>query len=172
MNLRTLIVILREPCASLSMALWHSRWKVAASRWKRPRLQTRRGGLPRFVLHVRLIKCDQLNCAVGQSVGMTCWQMQVERQGDMATCLQGRVATWQPPAGVGAADCTECPRTVATAVDFVATLGGDGTLLWACKTMGTEPVPPIVPFAMGSLGFMTPFSSKSLPCVMEVRRIP
>lgn len=98
--------------------------------------------------------------------------MQVERQGDMATCLRGRVATWQPPAGVDAADCTECPRTVATAVDFVATLGGDGTLLWACKTMGTEPVPPIVPFAMGSLGFMTPFSSKSLPCVMEVRPHP
>lgn len=93
----------------------------------------------------------------------------MERQGDMAACLRGRVATWQPPCGMDADDCTECPRSVATAVDFVATLGGDGTLLWACKTMGTEPVPPIVPFAMGSLGFMTPFSSASLPHVMEVR---
>ncbi|KAJ0249064.1 NAD(H) kinase 1 [Hirschfeldia incana] len=43
-------------------------------------------------------------------------------------------------------------------VDLVITLGGDGTVLWAAS-MFKGPVPPIVPFSMGSLGFMTPFHS-------------
>ncbi|MFS7906821.1 putative phosphotransferase with an alcohol group as acceptor [Helianthus anomalus] len=41
-------------------------------------------------------------------------------------------------------------------VDFIVTLGGDGTVLWAASLF-KGPVPPIVPFSMGSLGFMTPF---------------
>lgn len=43
-----------------------------------------------------------------------------------------------------------------TKVDLVVTLGGDGTVLWAAS-MFKGPVPPVVPFALGSLGFMTPF---------------
>ncbi|MBA0622591.1 hypothetical protein Godav_008121 [Gossypium davidsonii] len=43
-----------------------------------------------------------------------------------------------------------------TKVDLVITLGGDGTVLWAAS-MFKGPVPPIVPFSLGSLGFMTPF---------------
>ncbi|WMV07161.1 hypothetical protein MTR67_000546 [Solanum verrucosum] len=42
-------------------------------------------------------------------------------------------------------------------VDLVVTLGGDGTVLWAAS-MFKGPVPPVVPFSLGSLGFMTPFS--------------
>uniref|UniRef100_M1APC0 Poly(P)/ATP NAD kinase n=2 Tax=Solanum tuberosum TaxID=4113 RepID=M1APC0_SOLTU len=41
-------------------------------------------------------------------------------------------------------------------VDLVVTLGGDGTVLWAAS-MFKGPVPPVVPFSLGSLGFMTPF---------------
>ncbi|KAL0719051.1 hypothetical protein Bca4012_068375 [Brassica carinata] len=44
-------------------------------------------------------------------------------------------------------------------VDLVITLGGDGTVLWAASRFKRS-VPPIVPFSMGSLGFMTPFHSK------------
>nr|XP_043609641.1 NAD(H) kinase 1 [Erigeron canadensis] len=44
-------------------------------------------------------------------------------------------------------------------VDVVVTLGGDGTVLWAAS-MFKGPVPPIVPFSLGSLGFMTPFHSE------------
>eukprot|EP01018_Ginkgo_biloba_P030341 Gb_38664 [translate_table: standard] len=44
-------------------------------------------------------------------------------------------------------------------VDLVITLGGDGTVLWA-TSMFKGPVPPIVPFSLGSLGFMTPFQSE------------
>ncbi|CAN6557616.1 unnamed protein product [Malus baccata var. baccata] len=46
-----------------------------------------------------------------------------------------------------------------TKVDLVVTLGGDGTVLWAAS-MFKGPVPPIVPFSLGSLGFMTPFHSE------------
>ncbi|KAL6205069.1 hypothetical protein ACLB2K_022333 [Fragaria x ananassa] len=46
-----------------------------------------------------------------------------------------------------------------TRVDLVVTLGGDGTVLWAAS-MFKGPVPPVVPFSLGSLGFMTPFHSE------------
>ncbi|KAI9075067.1 hypothetical protein K1719_042965 [Acacia pycnantha] len=46
-----------------------------------------------------------------------------------------------------------------TKVDLVITLGGDGTVLWAAS-MFKGPVPPVVPFSLGSLGFMTPFHSE------------
>ncbi|KAL2623489.1 hypothetical protein R1flu_003694 [Riccia fluitans] len=45
-----------------------------------------------------------------------------------------------------------------TKIDLVITLGGDGTVLWAAN-MFKGPVPPLVSFSMGSLGFMTPFQS-------------
>ncbi|XP_021592664.1 NAD(H) kinase 1 [Manihot esculenta] len=44
-------------------------------------------------------------------------------------------------------------------VDLVITLGGDGTVLWAAS-MFKGAVPPVVPFSLGSLGFMTPFYSE------------
>ncbi|BBN13160.1 NAD+ kinase [Marchantia polymorpha subsp. ruderalis] len=46
-----------------------------------------------------------------------------------------------------------------TKIDLVITLGGDGTVLWAAN-MFKGPVPPLVSFSMGSLGFMTPFQSE------------
>ncbi|XP_051118711.1 NAD(H) kinase 1-like [Andrographis paniculata] len=46
-----------------------------------------------------------------------------------------------------------------TKVDLIVTLGGDGTVLWTAS-MFKGPVPPIVPFSLGSLGFMTPFHSE------------
>ncbi|KAG0496692.1 hypothetical protein HPP92_001383 [Vanilla planifolia] len=47
-----------------------------------------------------------------------------------------------------------------TKVDLVVTLGGDGTVLWAAS-MFKGPVPPVVAFSLGSLGFMTPFQSEN-----------
>lgn len=41
------------------------------------------------------------------------------------------------------------------AVDFVLCLGGDGTILWV-SALYNGPCPPIISFAMGSLGFLTP----------------
>ncbi|XP_022752359.1 NAD(H) kinase 1-like isoform X2 [Durio zibethinus] len=59
-----------------------------------------------------------------------------------------------------------------TKVDLVITLGGDGTVLWAAS-MFKGPVPPIVPFSLGSLGFMTPFHSEHFKeCLDSVLRGP
>lgn len=57
-------------------------------------------------------------------------------------------------------------------VDLVVTLGGDGTVLWAAS-MFKGPVPPVVPFSLGSLGFMTPFHSEHYrECLESILRGP
>lgn len=43
-------------------------------------------------------------------------------------------------------------------IDFVISLGGDGTVLWV-SSLFKKSVPPVLSFAMGSLGFLTPFDS-------------
>ncbi|KAK9125228.1 hypothetical protein Scep_014074 [Stephania cephalantha] len=59
-----------------------------------------------------------------------------------------------------------------TKVDLVVTLGGDGTVLWAAS-MFKGPVPPLVPFSLGSLGFMTPFQSEHYhECLDSILRGP
>ncbi|KAJ1940491.1 NADH kinase pos5, partial [Kickxella alabastrina] len=45
----------------------------------------------------------------------------------------------------------------ARVVDFVVTLGGDGTFLHVASLFEAE-VPPIIPFSMGTLGFLLPFN--------------
>ncbi|KAJ2786285.1 NADH kinase pos5 [Coemansia interrupta] len=47
----------------------------------------------------------------------------------------------------------------ARTVDFVVTLGGDGTFLHVASLFANE-VPPIIPFSMGTLGFLLPFDVK------------
>ena len=43
-------------------------------------------------------------------------------------------------------------------MDLAITLGGDGTVLHlASLFVADEPLPPVVSFAMGTLGFLTPF---------------
>ncbi|XP_062084085.1 NAD(H) kinase 1-like [Humulus lupulus] len=51
-------------------------------------------------------------------------------------------------------------------VDLVVTLGGDGTVLWAAS-MFKGPVPPVVPFSLGSLGFMTRLYSESYKEILD-----
>ncbi|KAI8923513.1 ATP-NAD kinase-like domain-containing protein [Entophlyctis helioformis] len=48
------------------------------------------------------------------------------------------------------------PPSALDAVDFVVTLGGDGTILHA-SSLFSQQVPPIVSFSLGSLGFLLPF---------------
>lgn len=59
------------------------------------------------------------------------------------------------------------PHDLAEAIDMVLTLGGDGTVLWACSLFASDPVPPVVPIAMGSLGFMTPFLVSKMGAVLS-----
>ncbi|KAJ2389691.1 NADH kinase pos5 [Coemansia sp. RSA 2559] len=50
----------------------------------------------------------------------------------------------------------------ARVVDFVITLGGDGTFLHVASLFG-DAVPPIIPFSMGTLGFLLPFNVADFP---------
>ncbi|KAJ1723897.1 NADH kinase pos5 [Coemansia erecta] len=50
----------------------------------------------------------------------------------------------------------------ARTVDFVVTLGGDGTFLHVSSLFANE-VPPIIPFSMGTLGFLLPFDVRDFP---------
>lgn len=52
-------------------------------------------------------------------------------------------------------------------LDLIITLGGDGTVLWTGGLLGTGPAPPLVSFALGSLGFMTPFALPDMPAVLS-----
>uniref|UniRef100_A0ACD5WJJ5 Uncharacterized protein n=1 Tax=Avena sativa TaxID=4498 RepID=A0ACD5WJJ5_AVESA len=69
-------------------------------------------------------------------------------------------------------DNDEEAKMLHTKVDLIVTLGGDGTVLWAASLF-KGPVPPVVAFAMGSLGFMTPFpSEKYRDCLDNVLKGP
>lgn len=50
--------------------------------------------------------------------------------------------------------------------DFVITLGGDGTVLFT-SWLFQRIVPPVLPFAMGSLGFLTNFDFADYPAVVD-----
>lgn len=50
--------------------------------------------------------------------------------------------------------------------DFVVTLGGDGTVLF-CSWLFQRIVPPVMPFALGSLGFLTNFDFSDYQSVIK-----
>ena len=51
-------------------------------------------------------------------------------------------------------------------IDFIVCLGGDGTILWV-SNLFPRAVPPVVSFAMGSLGFLTAFAEESIPKAID-----
>ncbi|CAG9467234.1 unnamed protein product [Pedinophyceae sp. YPF-701] len=59
------------------------------------------------------------------------------------------------------------PCEIVHNLDLVVTMGGDGTVLWTCSLFGSFPVPPVLPIALGSLGFVTTFSVGEAPAVVE-----
>jgi len=61
-------------------------------------------------------------------------------------------------AGV-ALETFESPATLHEVVDLVVCLGGDGLILHV-STLFRGPVPPVLSFNLGSLGFLTPFDFK------------
>jgi len=62
----------------------------------------------------------------------------------LSSQLRGRIRTFS------SADALE------KAIDLVVTVGGDGTLTWAVGLFG-DAMPPVLSFAAGSLGFLTPY---------------
>lgn len=58
--------------------------------------------------------------------------------------------------------------TYAGIPDFCISLGGDGTVLYAASLFEDDsPLPPIMAFAMGTLGFLTPFDVRSYAELLE-----
>jgi NAD kinase len=56
-------------------------------------------------------------------------------------------------------------------VDLCIALGGDGTFLHMAGLFGSdEPLPPAVSFAMGTLGFLTPFDVKDFKVRKRTRK--
>lgn len=55
---------------------------------------------------------------------------------------------------------------LAEVVDFMITLGGDGTMLHTCARIGGE-VPPVLAFQMGTVGFLTPFDPANFADVVS-----
>ena len=50
---------------------------------------------------------------------------------------------------------------------FCVTLGGDGTVLRVASLFARDtPLPPVVPLAMGSLGFLTPFDAANAEAIL------
>lgn len=57
-----------------------------------------------------------------------------------------------------------------THIELCITLGGDGTVLYMASLFDQDrPLPPVLSFAMGSLGFLTPFDADDFePCLQRV----
>ena len=58
-------------------------------------------------------------------------------------------------------------------IDFVITLGGDGSILHTSSLFDQGPVPPVLSFSMGTLGFLLPYDigsyATAINDVMESR---
>eukprot|EP00198_Chlamydomonas_reinhardtii_P013159 XP_001702496.1 predicted protein [Chlamydomonas reinhardtii] len=60
------------------------------------------------------------------------------------------------------------PRYNQEEIDFCITLGGDGTVLYMASLFEEDqPLPPVLCFAMGSLGFLTPFDAAHFAPTLE-----
>ncbi|KAI0371089.1 ATP-NAD kinase [Pilatotrama ljubarskyi] len=76
--------------------------------------------------------------------------------GDHAPSSEGQLRYWT------AEMCSRSPHLF----DFVVTLGGDGTVLFT-SWLFQRIVPPVLPFALGSLGFLTNFDFANHQRVMD-----
>ncbi|TIB77982.1 hypothetical protein E3Q23_00986 [Wallemia mellicola] len=57
--------------------------------------------------------------------------------------------------------------TLSSKVDFAITLGGDGTALHTASLFPTGPVPPVLSFSTGTLGFLLPFHINSYKSAID-----
>ena len=84
---------------------------------------------------------------------------------------QKGIKSWVEPAvhwetGLGATWQQDDDPHLDKIIDFIVCLGGDGTILWV-STLFPKAVPPVISFAMGSLGFLTAFEEDSIPKAID-----
>jgi NAD+ kinase len=58
------------------------------------------------------------------------------------------------------------------AIDYIITLGGDGTILWASKQFHEHYVPPLISFSLGSLGYLCNFTFEEYKDVLKSTLCP
>ena len=51
--------------------------------------------------------------------------------------------------------------------DFIITLGGDGSVLHVSSLFDKGPVPPVLSFSLGTLGFLLPYDISSFPAAID-----
>ncbi len=63
---------------------------------------------------------------------------------------------------------SSAPRdgTTSIVIDFIISLGGDGTVIWV-SNLFPKGIPPVVSFSLGSLGFLTPHEFRNAPAVVD-----
>ncbi|KAJ1543703.1 hypothetical protein HK405_009110 [Cladochytrium tenue] len=72
----------------------------------------------------------------------------------------GELQYWSPEGLQALVSKLSSQKDATPAFDIVVTLGGDGTVLFTASLFNGVPVPPIVPFDLGSLGFLAVFDFK------------
>ncbi|KAJ1556137.1 hypothetical protein HK405_006388 [Cladochytrium tenue] len=72
----------------------------------------------------------------------------------------GKLQYWSPEGLQALVSKLSLQKDAAPAFDIIVTLGGDGTVLFTASLFNGVPVPPIVPFDLGSLGFLAVFDFK------------
>ena len=78
-----------------------------------------------------------------------------ELRGDTLEPEGGGTGDPQAVGDEGGGDDIDGHQLLASQVDFVVCLGGDGVILHASSLFGSSPTPPILSFNLGSLGFLT-----------------
>lgn len=113
-----------------------------------------KAGMPRNVLFIKKprspqitrICIDMISWCLGRGIRAFC---EPNAADDLPNAEA--LALWSPPSA--------CKRasSLGDIIDMVVTVGGDGTMLHA-NSLFSHTVPPVVPFSMGSLGFLTEHS--------------
>ncbi|ELR20179.1 NAD(+)/NADH kinase [Acanthamoeba castellanii str. Neff] len=93
----------------------------------------------------------------------------LEKEKKMTVLIEPEVQTREAPHLMSFTNFLE-DVPLSNKVDFIITLGGDGTILHV-NSLFPYSVPPVVSFALGSLGFLTPFDvaefEHHLACVIR-----
>jgi len=94
-----------------------------------------------------------------------CKESGLEEEQHMDDTMNERECKVETVKGIGPVIVFEDAKT-SFFPEFVITLGGDGTVLYAAWQF-QETVPPILPFHLGSLGFLTKFEFKHYTSIFE-----
>ncbi|KAK8801996.1 hypothetical protein WA158_006391 [Blastocystis sp. Blastoise] len=104
---------------------------------------------------VLIIKKEHDQTAHNSLIDIACWL----NSNGLNVYVEPAVFNTLPPNTFAKTWTVDTVSMLENTIDFVVTLGGDGTLL-TINSLFLQSVPPVISFAMGTLGFLTPFDYK------------